>query len=241
MPVSQADLARLGIVDPNTGQPLPGALPQDEGYQQGTVDAFAEASEERAALAEGQAPGATIWDRDENPWKQKATEAEKRLQQNTPTVADQLTAQQTQHQRWAAEAYDIATRQGMNPQLAETVIRSELEKLNAQAELVAHRQAALPMVRRGAAEEIAAEFSDQRVRIDPKELGGLSSMEAMRETAKVLKAERSRSTADQSYTQRQLTGVDRAEGAPMQTGRSRAPENITPTSRIAYGLERGHL
>ncbi len=243
MPVSQADLARLGIVDPNTGQPLPGSPEGTEPYQQGTVDQFAEASEERAQVAEGLAPGETIWDRDENPWKQKATEAEKALQARTPTVADALTAQQRQHNAWAAEAWDIAVRQGMDPKLAEVVIRSEKEKLDTQAELAAHRQAALPMVRRGAAEEVAAEFSDKRsgVIVNPDELSGLSSMEAMRQTAAALKKEREKSTRDQSYSSRQLAGVDRAEGAPMQNGKRRAPENISPSARIAYGLERGHL
>lgn len=240
MPVSRADLARLGIVDPNTGQPIPGGE-QPEGYQQGTVDEYTEASEERAAVAEGQAE--TIWDRDDNPWKQKATEAEKRLQQNVPTVADQLTAQQRQHQSWAAEAWDIAVRNGMDPKLAEVIIASEKEKLDAKAELAAHRQAALPMVRRGAAEEVAAEFSDQRrgVKIDPRELDGVGSLEAMRHTAAALKKEREKGTRDLSYSQRQLAGTDRAEGAPMQGGKPRVPENINPTSRIAYGLERGHL
>jgi hypothetical protein len=242
VPISQADLARLGIVDPNTGAPLPGGA-QPEGYQQGTVDQWAEASDERATAAEqvlgdgGPAPESADY------WKQKATDAEKVIQQNTPTVADTLTAQQQQHNAWAAEAWNLAVSRGMDPKVAEVVIRSEKEKLDAQAELAAHRHAALPLVRRGAADEIAAEFSDKKsgIVINPDELGSLGSMEAMRQTATVLKKEREKHTRDGAYAARLTSGVDRAEGVPMQNGKARVPDGVSPTSRIAYGLERGHL
>src|SRR5690349_6466699 len=107
MPVSQADLARLGIVDPNTGAPLPGGQAPDP-FQQGTVDQFAEASDERAAAAEQALGDGTGTPDTAEFWKQKATEAEQKLQQQTPTVAQALEAAKQQHQAWAAEAYNYA-------------------------------------------------------------------------------------------------------------------------------------
>jgi hypothetical protein len=249
---TREDYARLGLADPTTGQPidpLAGAGAAPEGFTPGTVDNWNEASEERALAAEGQLQGsggpAGPWDTEANPHKKRADELEARLRENNPQYSpDQLlAAAQEQHRVWAAEAWDMAVRGGMDPKLAQAVIEAKKGELDKTAELEVHRAAALPLVRRGAADDIAAQFSDKKlgVVVNADELSGERSLDGMRARAKALAESRTRSAQDNRYEARQRGAVDRAESGPVASGRSRVPENITPVRRIAYGVERGHL
>lgn len=248
---TREDYARLGLADPASGQPidpLAGAGQEPEGFTPGTVENWNEASEERALAAESRLRGespAGPWDTDANPHKKRADELEARLRENNPQHSpDQLlAAAQEQNRVWAAEAWDMAVSRGMDPKLAQAIIEAKKGELDKTAELEVHRAAALPLVRRGAADDIAAQFSDKKlgVVVNADELSGEKSLDGMRARAKALAESRTRSAQDTRYETRQRGAVDRVESGPVANGRSRVPENISPERRISYGIERGHL
>src|SRR4030095_4567759 len=125
------------------------------------LDEFPSASDERAERAERQVGGG--WESDDNPYKAKYNEVAKKVAERSPSVGKKLEDTTNTYRQWAAEAWDYATRQaGIPPQLATTMIGTKLEEMTTRAELEATREAALPHVRKGTADEIAREFSDKK-------------------------------------------------------------------------------
>ena len=224
------------------GDPL-GSIGLEEAPQQtdsawSGIEEWPSATDERADQAEGRLPDRedkSRWESPDNPYKQQID----RIKQQAPSVGDRLDATLRQNQQYAAEAWDAAVRAGMNPQVAQDLINIKLGELNTRAELEATREAALPHVRRGSADEIAREFSDKKagVVINSDELLDERTMDGMRAKAKALQKER----RDRMVTQRKANHVDRAEGGPPSSARRKLPDDVSPAMRIQYGLERGHL
>lgn len=247
MPEVTPEIADLGLEDPGSSVDLLNRPDTpSEGFSR-SLDDLLYASEDRALEAErrfeqGQGDKGQVqsqWDSPDNPYRQKYQDLESRVNENRPTVGQQLERTRAQHQQWAAEAYEMATRQGMDPQVAEQIIATKLAELNTGAELAATRAATLPLVRRDMANQVAAEYSEKKagVVVNADELDGYTSLEAMRARADALATERRNKMRDT----RKANGTDRAEGAAPATGISRIPDNISPAMRIRIGLERGHL
>lgn len=231
MPFSEDDpLGQLGLEE--SSRPAP----QDSAWA--GLDEFPSATDERAERAERQVDG--HWESPENPYKAKYESAAKAISERSPTVGKKLQDTTDTYRQWAAEAWDYATRQaGIAPQLATTMIGTKLEEMTARAELEATREAALPHVRKGTADEIAREFSDKKagISVNADELLDENTMAGMRAKAKALAKER----RDHMVTSRRADGIDRAEGAPPSSAKRTLPEGTAPATRIGYGLERGHL
>jgi hypothetical protein len=175
-----------------------------------------------------------------NGYKAKYEALVKKTTAQSPTVGAKLQSTVEQARAQAAEAWDYAVKTlQIPPQLATTMIGGKLDEMVARAELEATREAALPHVRRGTADEIAREFSDRKsgVVVNPDEILDEDTMAGMRAKAKALAKER----RDHMVTSRRENGVDRAEGAPPASAKRTLPDNTSPNLRIAYGLERGHL
>jgi hypothetical protein len=231
MPFEDGDpLSNIGLEEPQS--------PAPSGSAWDGLDEFPSASDERAQRAEREIGGG--WESDANPYKAKYNEVAKKIAERSPSVGKKLEDTTNTYRQWAAEAWDYATRQaGIPPQLATTMIGTKLEEMTTRAELEATREAALPHVRRGTADEIAREFSDKKagVMVNADELLDEDTMAGMRAKAKGLAKER----RDKMVTDRRDNGVDRAEGAPPSSAKRSLPDSTSPAQRIAYGFSRGHL
>jgi hypothetical protein len=202
------------------------------------TDERAEQAERRIGARTGDDPN-NPWESDDNAYKQKYLDLKSRTEDAQPSVGTQMDAAKAQIQTWAAEAWDYAVKNGVPPELAETIIGAKKAEYDRSVELAATQRATLPLVRRESAQSIATEFSDKKagVVINADELSDLSTMAEMRARAKGLANER----RDAMREGRSRSGADRVESGPPASGTSRVPENISPALRIRYGLERGHL
>lgn len=234
MPLTTDDpLAGLGLVDPNTGQSAD--VQTDLGLE------WPVATEERARAAEQRyervdtTPQQGDWESDANPYKQRYDQ----ITQSTPSVGQTLEARKQVLQQQAAQAYELAVKQGVDPKLAEVTIATKLEAEWAKVEASALREATLPFVRKGAAEDTAAKYSDKRagIIVNADELAGETTIEGMRARAASLAEERRKAMTER----RRAEGIDRAEGAPVASGRPRTPDKMSPPMTIKIGLDRGHL
>ncbi len=232
MPFDQDDpLSQIGLEETPTQQDAPRGSAWDG------LDEFPSATDERAERAERQIGNDFA---DEGGYKAKYEALAKKVGERSPTVGAKLQSTVDQARQQAAEAWDYSVKQlGVPPQLATTMIGSKLDEMVARAELEATREAALPHVRRGTADEIAREFSDRKsgVVVNSDEILDEDTMAGMRAKAKALAKER----RDHMVTSRRTNGVDRAEGAPPSSAKRTLPDNTSPALRIAYGLERNHL
>lgn len=221
-------LSDLGLVDPFTGAPADTqqAPQSDTGWEYTTLPDHPD-----GRLDSG-------WDSDQNPYKKKAEQLEQRFQQSQPPIAHQLEARKQQWRVMADEAYNYARQQGLSDEVAKSLIAPQLEARLSQEELHATRAATLPLVTKEFVTNLAKEVSNPKagVVVNPDELEGLGSVEAMRARAKALADERQ----NRGFDTRRATGVDRAEGRAPVTGKSRFPEDLPSTERIKRGLEIGH-
>src|SRR5215471_716813 len=161
MPFPNDDpLSSLGLEEGGDGSAWSGA------------DEWPTASDERADRAESHIPsGEGGWESAENPYRAKYEELQKKYE-STPSVATKLRDTVAALQQQAADAWDQNYRlwqqnqqSAYHPKQAEQLIQIKLDELMARAELEATREAALPHVRRGSADQIAAEFSDRKAGI----------------------------------------------------------------------------
>ena len=209
-----AILAQLGLLDPDTGQPVAdsGATP-------------------------GGAPGSSAqsaWETDDNPYFKRVKE----IEQQQPTIGDSLSQRQNTLRMQASEAVSAAVANGIPLQFAQNIIGPKLEAELAKAELEANRQATLPMARRQAAEGIAKEISTREVVINPDELLNETSLEGMRSRAATLRDER----RNFKYASRRITGVNRAEGPPASNASHAAGlDQLSSFGKIKAGLLRGDV
>jgi hypothetical protein len=215
--VDENDVLRsLGLLDPETGN-------------------LVDDPELPPELTPTSQTGKTNWESDDNPYKTKYQEVEK----SKPTVGQTLQETHAQLDRWAAEAWEHATKTlNVRGDIATAFIEPQLRAAKAEAELVANRQATLPMARRQAAESIAKEVSDKNLVINADELVDEPSLEAMRTKAKTLAKER----RDFRYQGRRAGKVDSAEGGPPTSSSvSEALSKVDSTTKIALGLRRGDV
>lgn len=212
-----AILAQLGLLDPSTGEAFTsgtsGSAPGGEVFQ---------------------GPARSQWDTDANPYFKRVQEIEK----NQPTIGQSLESYQATLRAQAQEAISVAVQNNIPLAMAQAVIAPQLEAELAKSELVANRQATLPMARRQAAEGIAKELSTREVVINPDELLSEQSLEGMRARGATLRDERRKFR----YDSRRITSADRAEGAPnASTQHAAGLDDLSSFGKIKAGLLRGDV
>ncbi len=235
MPFPAEDpLSNIGLEESPSQQEAPRGSAWDG------LDEFPSATDERADQAERRIGNQFSDTEGDGSYKAKYEALVKKVGERSPTVGVKLQSTVDALRQQAADAWEYAVRQAnIPPQLATVIISGKLDEQVARAELEATREAALPHVRRGTADEIAKEFSDRKsgVVVNPDEILDEDTMAGMRAKAKALAKER----RDHMVTSRRENGVDRAEGAPPSSAKRSLPDGSSPSLRISYGLERGHL
>jgi hypothetical protein len=224
-------LLTLGLVDPRGN-----AVPTDDwSGPEGNPPGEANGTNDKPATTQGAAPtgqgtqgtepgtSQVNWDDAANPYKPDPV---RQSQQSYAT-----TVQQLQNEVPVAVATLVA--QGWEQGAAQAMVNTMLQAGVANARTNADRIAMLPYAKQANAEQIATKYSTSNVAIEPKELLGEPTVDAMEAKARTIVAER----RDRVVTQRATAGADRVE----RTGQSGTIDygQLSPHQMISLGLRRG--
>jgi hypothetical protein len=224
-------LLTLGLVDPRGNavptDDWPGPEGNPPGEANGTNDkpTTTQGAAPTTQGTEGTQPGTSQvnWDDPSNPYKPDP------VTQSRQTYA--ATVQQLQNEVPVAVATLVA--QGWQQEAAQAMVNTMLQAGVATARTNADRIAMLPYAKQANAEQIATKYSTSNVAIEPKELLGEPTVDAMEAKARTIVAER----RDRVVTQRATAGSDRVE----RTGQSGTIDygQLSPHQMISLGLRRG--
>ena len=220
----------LGLIDPST-------------YDETSVPGYGTEAESDSELDETeQEPAAPNWDDDQNPYKGQVAQLQRQMQafqQGSPAQALQQTEQGIVREAGTLyqQLLNGPVAQGeMKAEHAQVLVNMAAQQAIQQARHQAERQALLPAAKQEVASRIAKEFSAGNAKVDPAQLLGEPTVEAMKARAKTIQ-EFSR---NQGFQGRAAKRVDRAESGSVTGLDSRAIEGLSPSAKIKLGIIRGH-
>jgi hypothetical protein len=242
------ELASLGLIDPATGTPTATDdwSPADARQPQGLKGQQGDSPQSGPNVEAPTTPAASgsQWDSDDNPYKKQLEALQSGRGGDPRESAIQTYNSRIQSLRAEGQqAYNVlvspdpATGQPrMSPEHAKAMVMAAYNASVAQAQRDADRIALGPLARRAAAEQIAKEHGNGRVKAE--DIMQHRSPDAMIAAAQTL----AKTQRDGSFNQRRQNGTDKVEGAaPSGKALSEAYDNLSPMSKISLGLRRGQL
>lgn len=235
-------LESLGLVDPQSGRALPTSdwspsrtpAPSDDQLrqqrQEGTWD------DQDTQPNQPAYDPASQWESDDNPYRTEALRLRQAQADPGRQATEHLQSRTREIDTQAQGAFSQLVASGMPAEQAQFVVGAARAAALSDAQMQADRLALLPAAKREVASRIAAEFSLPNSKIDPGEILGEGSVEAMRARARTLQETR-RSGAFQA---RRSSGVDRVERG-AGPGTKIDYDNLSITDTIKLGILRGQF